>query len=101
MKISKWIAAVAVACVMTACGSPVENAKAAIEEKNYVEAANCLIEVSVEDYFDMEKEEQQAYDDARNAIEESGDAEAIKILEENDKKIAGEAVGAAADALGL
>ncbi len=86
MKISKWFAAAAVALMMTACGNPVEDAKAAYDEKDYVKAAECLTELSEEDVEKMSESEKMEVGVIALGIMASGDEEAIKILGDFDVK---------------
>lgn len=82
-QVSKFFACAAVALLMASCGNPVENAKEAIENNDYVEAANCITQLSVEDINDMEATEQIEVLAIGAAIEMSGNEEASKILNDN------------------
>lgn len=82
-KVSKFFACAAVALMMASCGNPVENAKDAIENNDFVEAAKCISKLSVEDINDMEAAEQVEVLAIGAAIEMSGNEEASKILNDN------------------
>lgn len=84
MKISKWFAAAAVALMMTACGNPVEDAEAAIKDKDFVKAAECITELSEDDVKSMSDEEKLKVVGIIVAIGMSGDEEAAKILGDFD-----------------
>lgn len=79
-KVSKFFACAAVALLMASCGNPVEKAQEAIENKDYVEAAKCITQLSDEDINDMEDTEQYKVWTIVTAIQESDNEEAIKIL---------------------
>lgn len=80
MKISKWFATAAVALLMTACGNPVEDAEAAIKDKDFVKAAECITELSEDDVKSMSDEEKLKVAGIVLAIGMSGDEEAVKVL---------------------
>ena len=84
MKISKWFAAAAVALLMTACGNPVDDAQAALEDKDFVKAAQCITELSEDDVKSMSDEEKLKVAGIVLAIGLSGDEEAVKILGDFD-----------------
>lgn len=82
-KVSKFFACAAVALIMASCGNPVESAKDAIENNDFVGAAKCISKLSVEDINDMEAAEQVEVLAIGAAIEMSGNEEASKILNDN------------------
>lgn len=81
-KIAKFLACAAVALFIASCGSTVESAKKAIENGDFVEAAECLGQLSVDDINSMEAAEQIEVMSIGVAIEMSGNDEASKILNE-------------------
>lgn len=92
--LTKIFATIALLFAMVSCGNPVKDAKAAIEEKNFVKAAKSLSSLTVDDINNMDEAELAEFFTVCMGIGFSGDKEANEILENDSFKKVIDAAGA-------